>query len=61
MVIELAEEQTGILRKYAPTHAVPHNFMMLFTEFDYYKFVREVGIGFATIGQSALAGHFKFA
>lgn len=60
MVTEFAKEQTEILRKYAPTHAVTHNFMMLFTEFDHYKFAREVGIDFATFDQYALAGPFAF-
>ncbi|KAK7932672.1 hypothetical protein PG985_003384 [Apiospora marii] len=60
MVIEFAQEQTGILRKYSPNKAVTHNFMMLFTEFDHHKFARKVGIDFATFDQYALAGVFAF-
>lgn len=61
MVAEFAKEQADILRKYAPTHAITHNFMMLFTDFDHYKFAREVGIDFATFDQYALAGPFAFS
>ncbi|KAK8131766.1 hypothetical protein PG984_008204 [Apiospora sp. TS-2023a] len=60
MVIEFAQEQTAILRKYSPDKAVTHNFMMTFTEFDHHKFAREVGIDFATFDQYALAGLFSF-
>ncbi|KAK8052672.1 hypothetical protein PG996_011973 [Apiospora saccharicola] len=60
MVIEFAQEQTAILRKYSPEKAVTHNFMMMFTDFDHHKFAREVGIDFATFDQYALAGVFAF-
>ncbi|KAH8587126.1 beta-galactosidase-domain-containing protein [Bisporella sp. PMI_857] len=60
MVIEFAKEQTSIIRQYAPTHAITHNFMMGFTDFDHYKFAYEVGIDLATFDQYALAGPSQF-
>lgn len=48
MVIEFAKEQTNILRKYAPNHAVTTNFMNMFTEFDHHKLAHEVGLDFVT-------------
>ena len=56
MVIDFAKEQTSILRKFAPSHAVMHNFMMFFTDFDHHKFTREVGIDVSTWDEYPLAG-----
>ncbi|USW50841.1 Putative glycoside hydrolase, family 42, beta-galactosidase trimerization [Septoria linicola] len=56
MVVEFAKEQTDIIRKYAPTHAITHNFMVFFTDFDHHKFVREVGIDISTFDEYPLAG-----
>ncbi|CAJ2513733.1 Uu.00g018520.m01.CDS01 [Anthostomella pinea] len=56
MVIDFAKEQTAILRQYAPRHAITTNFQMMFTDFDHYKFNREVGLDLATYDQYALAG-----
>lgn len=61
MVIEFAKEQATIIRQYAPTQAITHNFMMAFTDFDHYKFAREVGIDLATFDQYALAGPSQFS
>lgn len=56
MVIEFAKEQTAILRKYAPSHAITTNFMVLYTDFDHHKFNREVGIDISTFDLYPLAG-----
>jgi len=56
MVIEFAKEQTTILRELAPNHAVMHNFMMFYTDFDHHKFTREVGIDVSTWDAYPLAG-----
>lgn len=56
MVIEFAKEQTIILRELAPSHAVMHNFMIFFTDFDHHKFNREVGIDVSTWDEYPLAG-----
>lgn len=61
MLIEFAKEQATIIRQYAPTQAITHNFMMDYTDFDHYKFAREVGIDLATFDQYALAGPSSFA
>ncbi|KAH6639977.1 beta-galactosidase-domain-containing protein [Truncatella angustata] len=61
MVIEFAKEQTNIIRQYAPSHAITHNFMMGYSDFDHYKFAREVGIDLATFDQYALAGPSTFS
>lgn len=56
MVIEFAKEQTTILRQLAPAHAVMHNFMIFFTDFDHHAFNREVGIDVSTWDEYPLAG-----
>lgn len=56
MVIEFAQEQTSLLRELAPSHAVMHNFMLFFTDFDHHKFTREVGIDVSTWDAYPLAG-----
>lgn len=56
MVIEFAKEQTSILRKLAPQHAVTHNFMVFYTDFDHHAFTREVGIDVSTWDEYPLAG-----
>jgi beta-galactosidase len=56
MVIEFAKEQTTILRELAPKHAVIHNFMMFYTDFDHHKFTREVGLDVSTWDAYPLAG-----
>lgn len=56
MVIDFAKEQTTILRQLAPTHAVMHNFMVFFTDFDHHAFNREVGIDVSTWDEYPLAG-----
>ena len=56
MVIEFAKEQTTIIRELAPSHAVMHNFMMFFTDFDHHKFTRDVGIDVSTWDEYPLAG-----
>ncbi|PPJ60661.1 hypothetical protein CBER1_03635 [Cercospora berteroae] len=56
MVIEFAKEQTDIIRELAPTHAVTHNFMVFFTDFDHHKFNREVGLDISTFDSYPLAG-----
>ncbi|KAK1142046.1 hypothetical protein N8T08_008252 [Aspergillus melleus] len=56
MTIEFARQQSEILRELAPTKFITHNFMMGFTDFDHYKFSREVGLDLATFDQYALAG-----
>ncbi|PYI36167.1 hypothetical protein BP00DRAFT_474855 [Aspergillus indologenus CBS 114.80] len=48
MMIEFAQEQSKILRQYAPTHFITTNMMMGFLEFDHFKFAREVGLDLAT-------------
>ncbi|KAF3767341.1 family 42 glycoside hydrolase [Cryphonectria parasitica EP155] len=60
MVIEFAQEQAAILREYAPTQAVTTNFMVVFTDFDHYKFAREVGIDIAYFDNYPLAGPSDF-
>lgn len=60
MVIEFAKEQTDILRKYAPKHAITTNFMVLYTDFDHHKFNREVGIDISTFDNYPLAGTADF-
>jgi beta-galactosidase len=61
MTIEFAKEQAAIIRQYGPTQAITTNFMVLFTDFDHYKFAREVGIDLATFDQYALAGPSSFS
>ncbi|QDS76178.1 hypothetical protein FKW77_007979 [Venturia effusa] len=56
MVIEFAKEQADILKELAPTHAITTNFMVLFTDFDHYRFNQEVGIDIATFDSYPLAG-----
>lgn len=56
MVIEFAKEQTTILRELSPNHAVMHNFMMFYTDFDHHEFSREVGIDVSTWDAYPLAG-----
>lgn len=56
MVIDFAKEQADIIRDFAPSHAITTNFQMLFTDFDHYKFSREVGIDLATWDEYPLAG-----
>ncbi|KAL3473037.1 beta-galactosidase-domain-containing protein [Aspergillus californicus] len=56
MTIDFAREQTQILRQYAPTHFITTNFMMGFTDFDHFKFAREVGLDLATFDQYPLSG-----
>ncbi|KAI5251013.1 hypothetical protein E4T42_04629 [Aureobasidium subglaciale] len=56
MVIDFAKEQTAIIRQHAPSHAVTTNFMVSYTDFDHYKFNREVGLDFATFDNYPLAG-----
>ncbi|ORY58555.1 beta-galactosidase-domain-containing protein [Pseudomassariella vexata] len=61
MVIDFAKEQASILKQYAPTHAVTTNLMMSYTDFDHYKFAREVGIDFATFDEYPLAAPSQFS
>lgn len=61
MAIEFAKEQATIIREYSQTQAITTNFQMLFTDFDHYKFAREVGIDLATFDQYALAGPSSFS
>lgn len=56
MVIDFAKEQTTILRKYSPGKVITTNFMMLFTDFDHYKFNSEVKLDLATFDNYPLAG-----
>ncbi|KXT06639.1 hypothetical protein AC578_8496 [Pseudocercospora eumusae] len=56
MVIDFAKEQVAIIRKYGPSHTITTNFMVLFPDFDHYKFSREVGIDISTFDSYALAG-----
>ncbi|KAH0271512.1 glycoside hydrolase family 42 protein, partial [Aureobasidium melanogenum] len=56
MVIEFAKEQAAIIRQHAPSHAITTNFMVSFTDFDHFKFNREVGLDFATFDNYPLAG-----
>ncbi|KAL2817902.1 beta-galactosidase-domain-containing protein [Aspergillus cavernicola] len=60
MMIEFAREQSEILRQYAPTQFVTHNFLMGFTGFDHFKFSREVGLDLATFDEYPLAGPNSF-
>lgn len=61
MTIEFARGQSEILKKHAPKHFITHNFMMGSTEFDHYKFSREVGLDLSTFDQYALAGPDSFS
>ncbi|KAF3024550.1 hypothetical protein E8E15_007635 [Penicillium rubens] len=61
MVIEFAREQSEILRQYAPTHFITHNFMMGFTDFDHFKFSREVGLDLTTFDEYPLSGPDSFS
>ncbi|PLB50854.1 hypothetical protein P170DRAFT_355147 [Aspergillus steynii IBT 23096] len=61
MTIEFARGQSEILRQLAPKHFITHNFMMGFTDFDHYKFSREVGLDLSTFDQYALAGPDSFS
>lgn len=56
MVIDFAKEQAAIIRQHAPSHAITTNFMVSFTDFDHFKFNREVGLDFATFDNYPLAG-----
>ena len=47
MVIDFVKEQASIIRQYSTTQAITTNFQMFFTDFDHYKFSREVGIDLA--------------
>ena len=44
MTIDFAREQAQILRQYAPNQYVTTNFMQGFSEFDHFKFAKEVGL-----------------
>ncbi|PSS05272.1 beta-galactosidase-domain-containing protein [Coniella lustricola] len=61
MVIEFAQEQAAIIRQYAPSQALTTNLQMLFTDFDAYKFAREVGIDIAYFDEYPLAGPSDFS
>lgn len=61
MTIEFAREQSQILRQYAPTQFITHNFMMGFTDFDHFKFSREVGLDLTTFDEYPLAGPSSFS
>lgn len=61
MVVEFAKEQAQILREHAPEQAITTNFMMQFTDFDHYKFAKEVGIDFATFDEYPLAGPGQYS
>lgn len=61
MVIEFAKEQATIIREYAPSQAITTNLMMGFTDFDHFKFAREVGIDFAAFDEYPLAGLSSFS
>lgn len=61
MVVEFAKEQAQILREHAPEQAITTNFMMQFTDFDHYKFAKEVGIDFATFDEYPLAGPSSYS
>ncbi|KAJ5825245.1 hypothetical protein N7474_002383 [Penicillium riverlandense] len=61
MTIEFAREQSEILRQYAPTKFITHNFMMGFTDFDHFKFSREVGIDLAMFDEYPLSGPSSFS
>lgn len=56
MVIDFAKEQASIIRQYSTTQAITTNFQMFFTDFDHYKFSREVGIDLATFDEYPLSG-----
>ena len=56
MVIDFAKEQAAIIRQHASSHAITTNFMVSFTDFDHFKFNREVGLDFATFDNYPLAG-----
>jgi len=61
MVIDFAKEQATILRHHAPNHAITTNMQVGFTDFDHYKFAREVGIDFAAFDEYPLAGPSEFS
>lgn len=61
MVVEFAKEQAQILREHAPDQAITTNFMMQFTDFDHYKFAKEVGIDFAVFDEYPLAGPSQYS
>lgn len=61
MVVEFAKEQAQILREHAPEQAITTNFMMQFTDFDHYKFAKEVGIDFAVFDEYPLAGPSQYS
>ncbi|PYI24425.1 hypothetical protein BO99DRAFT_455351 [Aspergillus violaceofuscus CBS 115571] len=61
MMIEFAQEQSKILRQYAPTHFITTNMMMGFLEFDHFKFAREVGLDLATFDEYPLSGPSTFS
>ncbi|KUI52537.1 Beta-galactosidase [Cytospora mali] len=61
MVIEFAKEQAEIIRQYAPTQAVTTNLQALFTDFDHYKFAREVTIDIAVFDLYPLSGPSSFS
>lgn len=60
MVIDFAKEQATILRQFAPDQAITTNFMAFFSDFDHFKFAREVGIDLATWDAYALAAPAAF-
>ncbi|KAG6353832.1 hypothetical protein INS49_005313 [Diaporthe citri] len=61
MVVGFAKEQAQILREHAPDQAITTNFMMQFTDFDHYKFAKEVGVDVTTFDQYALAGPSQYS
>ncbi|KAI3396640.1 hypothetical protein diail_11817 [Diaporthe ilicicola] len=61
MLVDFAKEQAQILRQLAPDQAVTTNFMMQFTDFDHYKFARQVGIDFATFDEYPLSGPSQYS
>ena len=61
MVVEFAKEQAQILREHAPEQAITTNFMMHFTDFDHYKFAKEVGIDFTTFDEYPLAAPSQYS
>ena len=61
MVVEFAKEQADIIRQYAPNQAVTTNLQVLFTDFDHYKFAKEVAIDIALFDLYPLAGPSQFS
>lgn len=61
MLIEFAKEQAVIIRQYAPTQAITTNFMEYFSDFDHFKFAREVGIDLAAWDAYSLSSPTVFS